>query len=204
MRESLPTLIAFGAVALVVGFIESLGVLREMAAPGSGFRKKLRWLRGSVCYWCGLLVLGLLVGVWVDSHRTMSQVVSSQAGSGSYWSLTLEDGEILGYRVEEELGTPPAGPRQFSFHREPGSGNRVERGFTWRGPSVLESAQAADGSWRVTVRQYSASASLFGVVTVFLMVWVISLAVAANRGKKKEGRGGGDPAATMDGVDGER
>ncbi|MCW1917120.1 hypothetical protein OJ996_26295 [Luteolibacter sp. GHJ8] len=150
------------------------------------------------------MVLGLLIWVWVDSHRTMTRVVSSQPGSGSYWSLTLEDGEILGYRVEEELGTTPTGPRQFSFHREPGSGNRVERGFTWRGPSVLESTQEADGSWRVTVRQYSASAALFGVVTVFLMVWVISLTVAANRGKKKQERGGDSPATTMDGVDGER
>jgi hypothetical protein len=199
-----PTLIAIGLGVFVWGFVQSLRLFRQLIESGPACRRMVEWLRGSVCFWCGALVFFALIGIWADSYRMMSQVRSSQAGTDRYWSVALNRGWVIAYSIEEEIESIPVGPREISFHREPGSGAELDREFAWGQVWNLEKALAADGSWRVTLRQYSSRMPLAPVGIVFVLIWGLCLVVAAKLGKKEEGRGGDSPAATMDGVDGER
>lgn len=186
MDPVLPTLIAIGLALFVWGGLQSLRLLRQLIESGPACRRMVKWLGGSVCFWCGVVVFFALVGIWADSYRMMSQVSSSQAGTDRYWSVALNRGWLIAYSIEEEIESIPVGPREISFHREPGSGAGLDREFAWGQVWNLEKAMAADGSWRVTLRQYSSRMPLAPLVTLFVLLWGLCLVMVAKLGKREE------------------
>jgi hypothetical protein len=145
-------------------------------------------LRCSAYFWCGLALLLFLLGGWVDSQRTMSRVSSAQPGSDRFWSVTLEEGEIISYSIEEETGRIPTGPREISFHREPGTQFVVDRGLIWREMRELEKVLAPDGTWQVALRQYTTVVPYSVIMIVFLLVWLLPLMLASAWRRRRAAR----------------
>jgi hypothetical protein len=136
----------------------------------------MKSVQRSAAFRCGLVVLGLLLWVWVDSHRRVSLVTCSQPGSDRFWSVRLDKGEIVWQSLESETGIPPADPLEFRFLREspgPSFGNGYS--FQWRSVQNIDFVPDASGKLQVGLRQYKTVQPYAIVPGGFALLWLAFL-----------------------------
>ena len=136
----------------------------------------MKSLRRSATFWCGLAVLALLTGVWVDSYWTQSQVTSTQGGTDRFWKVRLDKGRIVWWTLESEIEGPPTGPPEMVFIREPAEPSYGDGySFNWREVRNIDHVPDAAGNLQVSLRQYRTWFPYAVVPGGFCLLWLMLL-----------------------------